>query len=131
MRNSKLGQTKKVIYNVLSDGQPHRVSDFFEAAYEEKVIADMNDPTVRNAIFHLKRKHSNIRCVKAGVYQLCTNSELAQEVDDAVEKISQAIAELKCFQWLDCSDDELKQAREINGKLQDLAKKIRAINKKR
>ena len=43
MRNSKLGQTKKVIYNVLSDGQPHRVSDFFEAAYEEKVIADMND----------------------------------------------------------------------------------------
>ena len=33
MRNSKLGQTKKVIYNVLADGQPHRVSDFFEAAY--------------------------------------------------------------------------------------------------
>ena len=55
----------------------------------------------------------------------------SQEVDDAVEKINQAIAELKCFQWLDCSDDELKQAREINGKLQDLAKKIRAINKKR
>ena len=116
---------------MLQDGKIHTIDEIYNECVEKGMINVEDKGSVRSAIFTLKAENKRFVAVEKGKYKLNDIDEeentMGDEFEKALESIKKRINELKKFNWVTCSDEELNTARkQINSmmKLHDDIKKL-------
>lgn len=110
---SKNSKIKEVIYSVLNDGTPHKLSEIQQICINKNIIDANGKNSVRGAIFCLKKEDKTIASVGRGVYIKKNTMEFEEEklFEDAVKKIEKKIDDLRKLNWITSSDETLDVAR--------------------
>ena len=119
---SKCQQVKAIIEELFRDGELHTIEEITLLAIEKKIINNAKDSAVKNALFQMKRDNLNIISVDKGRYKAneknCVESKnISDMFDKSLEYILKEVGELKKFDWVNCTDEELLRAREKIAKL--------------
>lgn len=111
-------KVQNLICKLLSDKNIHTIKEIREAAYKQGILqpGKKDNTIIRNALYLLKKKGAIVNGVNRGEYKLAENfDEVADEKKKykcAANLLMQRTTELKNFDWFDCTDDELEEARE-------------------
>lgn len=81
---SKVKEIQKLIFNNFNDGNIHTVSEIKQLALEKGIIENVNDSTIHNTIFSLK-KNPLFKTVGKGEYRII-NRNNEEDNDMSVEK---------------------------------------------
>ena len=104
---------KKIIYDVLADGETHSATEIRSKAIESGIMIDEKSTSLRNVIYHIKREDANFKTVDRGMYVLTstTSGESVICFEEALRIIETEITKLRNINWLTCSEQELSEAR--------------------
>ena len=104
---------KKIIYDVLADGEIHSATEIRSKAIESGIMIDEKSTSLRNVIYHIKREDANFKTVDRGMYVLTstTSGESVICFEEALRIIETEITKLRNINWLTCSEQELSEAR--------------------
>ncbi len=104
---------KKIIYDVLADGEIHSATEIRSKAIESGIMIDEKSTSLRNAIYHIKREDANFKTVDRGMYVLTstTSGESVICFEEALRIIETEITKLRNIKCLTCSEQELSEAR--------------------
>ena len=132
---SKCRQVKELIEELFKDGDVHTIEEITLLAIESEIIRDAKDSAVKNALFQMKRDNPNIINVDKGKYQARgndndRNKNSAEMFEKAVEYLSKEVVDLKKFDWVNCTDEELSRAREKISKLKKLGGEVQKLIKR-
>lgn len=121
---SKCQQVKEMIEELFKDGDVHTIEEITLLAIERNIINDAKDSAVKNALFQMKRDNPNIINVDKGRYKASGKDNVRDEnnvemFEKALEYILKEVSDLKKFDWVNCTDEELSRAR---GKIAKLKK---------
>ncbi len=118
---------RKIIYDVLADGEIHSATEIKNKAIESGIMIDEKSTSLRNAIYHIKREDTNFKTVDRGMYVLTSNTSEESVIcfEEALRIIEIEITKLRNFNWLTCSEQELNVAR---NKVRELKKMQSAIH---
>ena len=122
---SKCKQIKGIIEDVFRDGEIHTVEEVKILAMKKKIIIDKDDAAIKNAFYQTKRDNINFINVGVGKYQMKQKNEEErnldmEKLDKSIECILNEIEGLKHFDWVNCSNEELLQAREKVAKVKKM-----------
>lgn len=137
MKNmSKCRQVKELIEDLFKDGEVHTIEEITLLAIENKIIRDAKDSAIKNALFQMKRNNPNIINVDKGKYrarskETAPNKNSAEMFEKALEYLSKEVMELKKFDWVNCTDEELLRAREKIAKLKRFGVEVQGLIKLR
>ena len=104
---------RKIIYDVLADGEIHSATEIKNKVIESGIMIDEKSTSLRNAIYHIKREDANFKTVDRGMYVLTSNTSEASVIcfEEALRIIEAEITKLRNINWLTCSEQELNVAR--------------------
>lgn len=104
---------RKIIYDVLADGEIHSATEIKNKVIESGIMIDEKSTSLRNAIYHIKRKDANFKTVDRGMYVLTSNTSETSVIcfEEALRIIEAEITKLRNINWLTCSEQELNVAR--------------------
>jgi hypothetical protein len=113
------------------DGEIHTIDEITLLAIERKIISDSKDAAVRNALFQMKRDNPNIINVDKGKYKASSieNENGAEIFEKALGYILREVSDLKKFDWVNCTDEELIKAREKITKLKKVFAEVQKLIK--
>lgn len=119
---SKSKRMKKVIEEILKDGEVHTVEEFVDMAMQQNIIEDKTDAVIRNSLFQMKGANPNLENIGKGQYRIRKREEIENEKSSetfgqALDYILEEVNKLRRFDWMHCSDREWMQAREKIAKL--------------
>ena len=114
---SKSKRMKKIIEDVLKDGEIHTVEEFAIVAIKQNVIEEKTDAVIKNSLFQMKSTNPRLENIGRGQYRIKkkehTEDEKSLETfDRSLKYISEEVNQLKKFDWVHCTDREWMQARE-------------------
>lgn len=132
----KYKEVREVIVNALSDKQWHGVDEIQSKCEGEGINLEGGRGPIYNIVYQLKKK-GKIEANGMGEYRIfnqdtehiekgegeSTNNQKNQLIAN-IESIEIYLAKYKKFDWINCSDEELQDARSNVAKLLDLAQKI-------
>lgn len=132
----KYKKVREVIANVLSDKQWHGVDEIQSECEEEGINLQGDKGPIYNVVHQLKKK-GKIEANGMGEYKICNqdteniqseenksfNNRKSQLIDN-IKSIEIYLAKYKDFDWINCSDIELQDARRNVARLLGLAQKI-------
>ncbi|MBQ9141620.1 MAG: hypothetical protein IJX63_07485 [Lachnospiraceae bacterium] len=132
---SKCRLVKELIEELFKDGDVHTIEEITLLAIESKIIRDAKDSAVKNALFQMKRDNPNIINVDKGKYQArgnddARNKNSAERFEKAVEYLLKEVMDLKKFDWVNCTDEELLKAREKIAKLKKIGVEVQKLIKR-
>jgi len=132
---SKCRQVKELIEELFKDGDVHTIEEITLLAIERKIIRDAKDSAVKNALFQMKRDNPNFINVDKGKYQArgkdnAGNKNSVEMFEKAVEYLAKEVVDLKKFDWVNCTDEELLEAREKIAKLKKLGLEVQKLIKR-
>ena len=134
----KYGEVRKVIMEVLYDQEWHTIDDLRNKCEVRGITLEDRSPIYN--VTHQLKKRGKIDTNGMGKYRMCKknqeqneNTELEQEHSDiyekqlikSIENIEIYLEKYKKFDWINCSDMELKEARENVARLLELEEKIK------
>ena len=133
----KYGEIRKVIMNVLSDQQWHKLDELQIECEEAGITFEGGRGPVYNVTHQLKKK-GKIEGNGMGEYKMhvqskecCENEDVAgtsknQETQliESIKTIETYVMIYKNFDWINCSEAELNEARSNVTRLLDLAQTI-------
>lgn len=134
----KYGEVRKVIMEVLCDQEWHTIDDLQNKCEVRGIALEDRSPIYN--VTHQLKKRGKIDTNGMGKYRMCKknqeqneNTELEQEHSDiyekqlikSIENIEIYLEKYKKFDWINCSDMELKEARENVARLLELEEKIK------
>ena len=132
----KYKEVREVIVNALSDRKWHGVHEIQRKCEEEKINLDGDRGPIYNVVHQLKKK-GLLEANGMGEYRICKDdTEHAEEkilepdnyqknqLIESIESIDMYLTKYKKFNWINCSDGELQEARSNVLRLLDLAQKI-------
>ena len=134
----KYGEVRKVIMEVLCDQEWHTIDDLQNNCAVRGLTLEDRSPIYN--VTHQLKKRGKIDTNGMGKYRMCKknqeqneNTELEQEHSDiyekqlikSIENIEIYLEKYKKFDWINCSDMELKEARENVARLLELEEKIK------
>lgn len=143
---SKSGSIKSLIMELLNDGKTHTVDEIRSEAYKQNLAEEgEKDVALINSAIFLLRKKNLITCESRGNYRLQTSEEKSAAENTAkpasgkkrakyseeANSLLQRAEELKNFDWLNCTSNELEKARKDAALLKDLSVKLSAIFSKK
>lgn len=132
---SKCQCAKKIINELLGDGKVHTIDEMVSLALERHVIENKKDSAVKNALFQMKKQNTSIINVDKGKYKmLIANDRNVKEKEVFEESISYVFLEirkLKEFDWMNCTNEELAEARKKVMKLKEVYEEINCLIKYR
>ena len=137
---SKSSEVREMIRQVLSDGVEHNLSELYAESVRREIIPPEQRSIVRAAIDFMKR-HGELQVITPGLYRL-RQGEAAQteeesprsgeldleELREFSRRVGQTCRRLKRFNWIQCSDEELREAREKAQLLRQLQAQIQALD---
>ena len=132
---SKSSEIREMIRQVLSDGAEHNLSELYAESVRREIIPPEQRSIVRAAIDFMKR-HGELQVITPGLYRL-RQGEAAQteeesprsgELQEFSRRVGQTCRRLKRFNWIQCSDEELREAREKAQLLRQLQAQIQALD---
>lgn len=132
----KYKKVREVIVNALADKQWHGVDEIQSKCEEEGINLQGDKGPIYNVVHQLKKK-GKIEADGMGEYKICnqdtenvqneegksSNSQKSQLIDN-IKSIEIYLAKYKDFDWINCSDIELQDARRNVARLLGLAQKI-------
>ncbi len=132
---SKCRQVKEIIEELFKDGDVHTIEEITLLAIERKIIRDAKDSAVKNALFQMKRDNPHFINVDKGKYQArgkdnTRNKNSVEMFEKAVEYLAKEVVDLKKFDWVNCTDEELLEAREKIAKLKKLGIEVQKLIKR-
>lgn len=132
----KYKEVREVIVNVLSDEQWHGVEEIQSTCEEEGIKLEGDRGPVYNVVHQLKKK-GKIEANGMGEYRICNQSvgtvkvgvvehsnKQKNQLEVSIDNIEMYVDKYKKFNWINCSDEELQDARSNVTRLLDLAKKV-------
>ena len=128
---SKSSEIREMIRQVLSDGVEHNLSELYAESVRREIIPPEQRSIVRAAIDFMKR-HGELQVITPGLYRLrqgeaARSGELdLEELQEFSRRVGQTCRRLKRFNWIQCSDEELREAREKAQLLRQLQAQIQA-----
>lgn len=121
-------ELRPILENILSDNNWHNIEEFLQVCSSTGLHLD--DRSAIYNIMHQLKKKGVIRADGNGNYQnikfydsQIKNSELLS----SIKNIESEILKYKNFNWINCSDSELQQARITLKLLIHLSKKIQDV----
>lgn len=132
----KYGGIREVILDLLSDREWHIVEEIEKKCEENEIHLNGDRNPVYGAIHRLKKKElveSNgigkyrIKIKEAQTTDERENNQKDGEEDkmeESIKNIEMCVEEYKNFDWIHCSDEELRKVRIIISKLINLSEKI-------
>lgn len=114
---SKNSEIKNLIIELLDDKKVHTTEEIRIEVYKRNIVnpEEKNDAAIRNALYLLKKEKIIVNSGKKGEYRLQNN--FVKNVDEkekykhAVNLLLKRVEELEKFDWLNCTNDELEEAR--------------------
>lgn len=127
---SKHEDFRKEFLNILQDGEEHRV-DEIEQRCLEKGIDIRNKRSILYSIAHQLREQGILDSLdEKGVYKLkktVKDKHIDMEFDKCIKNIKKELKKYRDFSWLNCSEEEWREA-SIKGKqMKELADEITII----
>ena len=132
----KYKEVREVIVNTLSDKQWQGVDEIRSKCEEEGINLARDKGPIYNVVHQLKKK-GKIEANGMGEYKVCnqdtetieneerkSSNNQKNQLINSIEGIEIYLAKYKDFDWINCSDIELQDARFNVAKLLDLAQKI-------
>ena len=125
-----------MLINALSDKQWHGVDEIQSKCEEEGINLKGDRGPIYNVVHQLKKK-GKIEANGMGEYRICkqsieqvkegkleTSNKQENQLEVSIENIEIYMNKYKNFDWVNCSDEELRDARSNVTKMLDLAKKV-------
>lgn len=127
----KYKDVREVIVNAISDKQWHGIDEIQSRCEGEGISLEGDRGPIYNVVHQLKKK-GKIEANGMGAYRLREQSiELVEssnkqknQLEASIENIEMYVDKYKKFDWINCSDEELQDARSNVTRLLDLAKKV-------
>ena len=142
LQKGKYKEVREVIVNSLSDKQWHGVDEIQSKCEEEGINLEGNRGPIYNVVHQLKKK-GKIEANGIGEYRICKQSvepvkkgrmefsnKQKNQLEVSIGNIEMYVDKYKKFDWINCSDEELQDARSNVTRLLDLAKKVEKEFKK-
>lgn len=122
---SKCKRVKMLIEELFSDGKVHSIEEITLLAIEKKIVLNKKDSAVKNALYQMKQVNTNLVSVDKGTYRMLSSEDgnvIKQDnaFENALEIVLAEVCKLRNFDWINCTDDELVQAREKIAKLKNV-----------
>lgn len=117
---SLVAEITKVIREVMMDGKEHSLSEIKAKLAERNIKIKKGSSALRSTIYKMKQR-GEIVTLEPGIYRLEQSrlailaeqrSFSAQELQQILTLLKSTMQTLKNFNWMQCSDVELKEARE-------------------
>lgn len=130
---SKSQELKKVIWDVLDDGEIHTSAEIQQACIEKGLVDVEHVGKIRGIIFNMKNEHEEFEVVSRGKYKINLTKDkqhiLNEEksLDYSIAIIKEKLLELKQINWITASDESLQNARQDAAKLKALEKEISKV----
>lgn len=126
---SKSKEIKKIIMEILKDGEVHTAEEIRMACLERGIIGSEEANIVRGAVFSLKKENENFVAVEKGRYKLEKEKDLEKciekdEFEEVIKYLRKKINMFKNFNWITCTDEELEVSRKQIMLLRDLSDEI-------
>lgn len=104
---------RKIVYDVLADGEIHSAAEIRNKAIENGIMIDKKSTSLRNAIYHIKREDVNFKVVNRGKYVLTNNVSEESVIcfKEALRIVKKEMIKLRNINWITCSEQELNEAR--------------------
>lgn len=119
----KYKEVREVIVNSLSDKQWHGVDEIQSKCEEEGINLEGNRGPIYNVVHQLKKK-GKIEANGIGEYRICKQSvepvkkgrmefsnKQKNQLEVSIGNIEMYVDKYKKFDWINCSDEELQDAR--------------------
>lgn len=126
---SQQKKLKEMIVELLRDGEIHSSEEIRELALKKGIIDDEKSTSIRNAIFQLKKENCDFITPEKGRYMLQTRESHKHDgskmsFDQTMEIVDDIIDSLSHFNWINCTDAELAQARQHMAQLKKMADRV-------
>ena len=132
----KYREVRELMINILSDKQWHKIDEIQHKCEEEGI--NLTDKTPIYNVAYQLRKKGKIEANGAGEYRMyeqdtkyskekipeSSNSQKNQLIE-SVENIEMYLDKYKKFDWINCTDEELRDARSNVAKMFGLAEKVK------
>lgn len=132
---SLVAEITKVIREVLMDGKVHSLSEIKAKIEKQNVKIKKGSSALRSTIYKMKQR-GEIVALEPGVYRL-EQSRIAmldeqkifsvQELQKILPRLKSTMQTLKNFNWMQCSEIELNEAREKAMLLENMSIQLREI----
>ncbi len=132
----KYKEIREVIINVVSDQQWHKLEELQSKCEEVGISFEDGRGPIYNITHQLKKK-GKIEANGMGAYRICMqnmecdergeieiHSNQKKQLLESIENIEIYLAKYKHFNWINCSDEELQDARSNVVRLIELGQKI-------
>lgn len=127
---AKYKEVRKIILSILQDGQWHVLDELQRKCEQEGISFEDGRGPLYNVTHQLKVK-GIIEADGIGGYkiynqkeQICEGKSVTSDLTTSLKNIDLYIMKYKKFDWINCSDEELQDARNKVGKMLELAQKI-------
>lgn len=123
------GKTIKSLLEIFEDGKLYSIKDL-EKILEDDYEIDLSGENGKKPLYtslHRLKKQGKIRRTK-NCYRICLPLT-DREFEEAIEIVEAKIKMYKNFEWYNCSDEELAQARYVVKKITDLSKHVQNLMK--
>lgn len=129
---SKSKEIKKVIMDILQDGNIHTAEEIRTVCARKGIIDIKESNVVRGAIFTLKKENECFVAVDKGKYKLRRINDVEEsivhdEFDKVIKYLEKKVNVFKRFNWITCTDEELEIARKQITVMMNLADDIKKI----
>lgn len=129
---SKSKEIKKVIMEILKDGNVHTAEEIRTVCIEKGIIGSKEANIVRGAVFSLKKENEYFVAVEKGRYKLEKEKNLEKYIktddfEEVIKYLNKKIDVFKNFNWITCTDEELDKSRKQIMLLIDLSNEIKKI----
>ena len=117
---SLVAEITKVIREVMMDGKEHPLSEIKAKLAERNIKIKKGSSALHSTIYKMKQR-GEIATLEPGIYRLEQNrlailaeqrSFSTQELQQILPRLKSTMQTLKNFNWMQCSDVELTEARE-------------------
>lgn len=121
---------RKEFLNILQDGEKHRAGEI-EQKCLEKGIDIRNKRSILYSIAHQLKKQGILDPLEEkGVYKLkktVKDKHVDIEFDNCIKKIKKELKKYREFSWLNCSEEEWREASIKGRQMKELADEIMII----
>lgn len=131
----KYKEVREVIINILADKQWHGVGEIQNKCQEDGIKLDGDKAPIYNVVHQLKKK-GKIEANGMGEYRMCRldvdyvvmgasgTYNKKNQLIESIKNIESYLNKYKNFDWINCTDEELQDARIDVARLLDLAQKV-------
>lgn len=129
---SKSSLIKEIILDTLKDGEIHTTKEIRDICSKQGIIDDPKASIIRAVLPSLKKEYPNFITLSRGKYKMLTGSsssnvENSYKLSESIAYIEKKAEELKAFNWITCTDDELHVARQQVSIIKDFLNRMNKI----